>query len=285
MNTKDIIEKVGELPTLPTIAARINSEMQNESLTAKLLGKILSDDTSLTAKVLRLANSAFYGMPKKVTSVEKAVMILGFNTVKNLALSVSIYSFFKTNKKTKIDVLGLWNHSLACAVCSQMLIEKTCKRLGDDAFLFGIIHDIGKVILINIKLDDMEKVIQIMNDREIIQNEAEEEVFGFTHQKIGTLLLRQWNFPENLIAGVRLHHDLPPITKKLDQDTAQLVKALCVGNQLSKALSLGKSTDPKRQTVPRSMFKSLGFNKEDLPGLCTLIKENYTQFIEAWKME
>ena len=282
MNTKDIIEKVGELPTLPTVADRINSEMQNESLTAKLLGKILSEDTSLAAKVLRLANSAFYGMPKKVTSVEKAVMILGFNTVKNLALSVSIYSFFQTGRKTEIDVQGLWKHCLGCAVCSQKLMEKTSRRLADEAFLFGIIHDIGKVILINIRLEEMEEVIQLMNNRGITQNEAETEIFGFTHQKIGVLLLKQWNFPENLTAGVRLHHDLPPVTKKLDQETAQLVRAVCAGNQLSKALSLGKSTDPKRRTVPATMLKALGVSKEYLPGLCTMIKQDYMQFLEAW---
>ncbi|MFZ5772599.1 MAG: HDOD domain-containing protein, partial [Thermodesulfobacteriota bacterium] len=92
---QNLISQIGDLPTLPDVADRINREMQSESLNAKLLGEIIADDTALAAKVLRLSNSAFYGLQKQVTTLNKAVMILGFNTVKNLALSVSIYSLFK----------------------------------------------------------------------------------------------------------------------------------------------------------------------------------------------
>ncbi|MCK5226841.1 MAG: HDOD domain-containing protein, partial [Desulfobulbaceae bacterium] len=137
MSIKKILEKTGDMPTLPSVAARINSEMLKESLTARRLGAIISEDAALTAKILRLANSAFYGLSSQVVSVEKAIIILGFNAVKNLALSISIYSFFRKGIKTNIDVQGLWNHCLGCAVAAKILVEKTDKRLGDDAFLFG----------------------------------------------------------------------------------------------------------------------------------------------------
>ena len=285
MDAKKILEKINDLPTLPTVAARINAEIQSESLTAKSLGKILSEDSALTAQILRLANSAFYGMSKQVTSVEKAVTILGFNTVKNLALSVSVYAFFENGKDSMIDTMGLWRHSLGCAVTCQLLVAKTNKQLGEDAFLFGIIHDIGIVILINQQLEEMEKALKIVYDNGITLGDAEMEVFGVTHQEIGALLLQKWKFPENIVAGVRLHHNIPPKTKKLDGNTAIIIRALCIANQMVKALSLGKSIDPERQSIPQKMWKYLNISRGELPGLRANIKESYQQIIDAWDID
>jgi len=278
----DLIEKVGDLPTLPTVVARINHEMENESLTAHGLGTIISEDASLTAKILRLSNSAFYGMPKQISSIDKAVTILGFDTVKNLALSLSVYSLFKDKKETAIDVLGLWNHSLACAVCTKILIAKTRSQLKEEAFLFGILHDIGKVVLIDNNLVGMENVIEISRERGITQNEAEIEVFGFNHQRIGAALLKKWKFPDSIVNGIKLHHDLPPETKDLPPDTISLTRALCVGNQMAKALSLGRSTNPNRRDIPEIMWKFLNIRRDELAGLSSKIKDDYHTIQKDW---
>jgi len=284
MTIEKLIAKVGELPTLPMVAARITEEMQNEALNAKSLGRIISEDSSLTVKLLRLSNSAFYGMPKQISSIEKAVMILGFNTVKSLALSVSIYSFFKKGQNSSaIDVVGLWNHSLGCAVSAKLLMAKTSKRLADDAFLYGIIHDIGKVILINGDPDGMKQMLALVKAKNISQPEAELEFFGFDHQRVGELLLKEWKFPEGIIAGVKLHHNLPPDAPKLDADTLQLIRVLGVANQMAKALSLGHSTNPHRQKIPAVMWKFLNIDKVDLSRLSAEIKEEYGKLLEAWK--
>ena len=283
MELEKIIAKTCDLPSLPTVAARINAEMNNESLTAKNLGKILSEDSSLVAKILRLSNSAFYGMPKQVASIEKAVMILGFNAVKNLALGVSVYSFFEVEEECSINVKGLWNHSLATAGASRSLMAKSNKKLADEAFLFGIIHDIGKVIMINASYSDMERVLTIAAEREICQTEAEQEVFGFTHQKVGAALLREWRFPDPMIFCVLLHQNIPPEVKKIDQNSAQIIQAVCIANQMVKALGLGESTNKKRETIPASMWKMLAIKREDLPDLSQEIKENYSDMLAAWE--
>ncbi len=282
MEIRAFIEKTGDLPTLPAVAARITTAMEAESLNAKSLGAIISEDSSLTARLLKLSNSAFYGMSKNISSIEKAVMILGFNTVRSLALSVSIYSFFQKGKGTVIDMPGLWNHSLGCAIACKLLVEKSNKKLADDAFLFGVIHDIGKVVFINNDLEKMEEVnAKVINDG-LPQSEAEKEVFGFTHQRLGAALLKEWRFPDSIVAGVKMHHDLPPNTKKLDPDTAQLVRAVCISNQMTKALSLGISTDMKRQTIPNNMWKFFGIERADLPALSSKMKEDYNTVIAAW---
>lgn len=285
MDPQKIIEKIGDLPTLPSVAARITSEMRNESLTAKGLAKILSEDSALAAKVLRLANSAFYGMSKQVTSVEKAVTVLGFNTVKNLAMAVSVYTFFEQGKESTIDTMGLWLHSLGCAVTCQMLVGKTNKKLGEEAFLFGIVHDIGITVFINHKLSEMEQVIRNVKENGATLSDAEIEVFGITHQQIGAMLLQSWKFPDNIVTAVKRHHDLPPETAKLDPDTAQLTRGVCIANQMVKALQLGVSIDPERQPIPQQMWKFFQVTREDLPALRSAIKENYKLIIDAWHME
>lgn len=285
MTTHDIIAKIGDLPSLPAVAARINAEIENEALSAKSLGAIISEDPSLASRLLRLANSAFYGMPRQIASIDKAVMLLGFDTVKNMALSISIFSFFQKGISPLIDVIGLWNHSLGTAVSAKVLVAQTNPQLAEQAFLFGIVHDIGKIALISQCLTDMEEVYRLINQEGVNEADAEIKVLGFTHQKMGALLTREWKFPEMIVTGVKLHHDLPPDTKQCDPDTAQLVRALCVANQLAKALALGVSTNKKREAIPASLWGNLGVGRQDLAGLSAKVKEDYQRILQSWHME
>lgn len=284
MTSQEIIAKVGDLPSLPTVAARINAEIENENLSAKLLGAIIAEDPSLASRMLRLANSAFYGMPRQISSIERAVMVLGFDTVKNLALSISIFSFFQKGISPAIDVIGLWNHSLGVAVSARILVARINPRLAEQAFLFGIVHDIGKIALVSQCLGDMEQVCRRISQDGVSQEEAEMEVFGFTHQKIGALLISAWKFPEMFVTGVKLHHDLPPVLKDCDETTAHLTRALCVANQLAKALALGTSTNPNREAIPSVMWGHLGVGRQDLPSLSAAVREDYQRIIQSWNM-
>lgn len=285
ISTHDIIAKIGDLPSLPTVAARINAEIENEALTAKALGVIIAEDQSLASRLLRLANSAFYGMPRQIGTIDRAVMILGFDTVKNLALSVSIFSFFKQGMSPAIDVNGLWNHSLGTAVCARTLVARANVKLADNAFLLGIVHDIGKVILLSQCLTEMEQVCKMLRVEGRTQEEAETQVFGFTHQAIGALLLREWKFPELVVAGVKMHHNLPPEVKEFDQDTAHVIRAVCVANQLAKVLAFGVSTNATREAIPSVLWGYLGIGRQDLAGLSAVAREDYQRIIQSWHME
>lgn len=285
ISMNDIIAKIGDLPSLPTVAARINAEIENEALTAKILGTMLSEDPSLAARMLRLANSAFYGMPRQIASIERAVMILGFDTVKNLALSVSIFSFFKQGGSPSIDVSGLWNHSLGTAVCARTLVARTNVKLAEQAFLLGIVHDIGKTILISQCLSDMERVCRMVREDKATQEEAELQVFGFSHQAIGAFLLKEWKFPETIVLGVKRHHDLPPEVKDCDPDSAHLVRALGVANQFAKVLSFGVSTNLNRDVIPSVLWGYLGVGRSDLAAVSAIAREDYQRILLSWNIE
>lgn len=282
---KNLLSQIGDLPTLPDVASRINREMQSESLNAKLLGEIIADDTALAAKVLRLANSAFYGLQKQVTTLNKAVMILGFNTVKNLALSVSIYSLFKERPGSPIDVKGLWQHSLGCAVAAQIITDNLYKKLGEEAFLFGILHDVGKIVFINAIPQEYEKVLLLMQERQMPQDEAEMEVLGFAHQRLGSQLLDTWKFPDNIVQAVKYHHDPQLKTAKLDPQLKDLIRALFLGNQMAKALHLGRSSNPVREEIPKIVWQSLNIKRGQVNDIAGAIRNRYALLLEAWDIE
>ncbi|MCB2181793.1 MAG: HDOD domain-containing protein [Desulfobulbaceae bacterium] len=285
MKIQDLLDKVGDLPTLPTIANQINLEMQKNSLTAKSLGKIISTDTSLSAKVLRVANSAFYGLPREVTSLDKAVMVIGFDAVKNIALSISIFSLFEKEGDSFVDVSGLWLHSIGCGVSAKNIVEVGSKQLGDDAFLMGILHDIGKVVLISKLPDDMKKVIDLMTNKEMNQRQAELEIFGFSHDRVGSLLLQNWNFPPTIVQTVKFHHKIEFNEKNMDEHIPLLIHSLFIGNQIAKILGLGLSTDMERVNIPEEVWSRLKIKREQLPLLRDKIKNQYDLLTESWKRE
>lgn len=285
LSTHEIIARVGNLPSLPTVAARINSEIESEGLSAKRLGAIISEDPSLASSMLRLSNSAFYGMPRQIATIERAVMVLGFDTVKNLALSISIFSFFKKGISPAIDVIGLWNHSLGVAVCARALVMRLNAKIAEQAFLLGIVHDVGKIALIKLCLEDMEQVCRLISHDGMSEEEAEMQVFGFTHQKIGGMLLKEWKFPEMMVLAVKAHHELPPVLKECDEETTHLIRCLCVANQFAKALALGASTNQKREPIPSVMWGYLGVERQDIASLSTLIREDYQRIIQSWQMD
>lgn len=280
-----LISQIDDLPTLPDVASRINREMQSEGMNAKLLSEIIADDTSLAAKVLRLANSAFYGLQKQVTTLNKAVMILGFNTVKNLALSVSIHSLFKERPGSPIDVKGLWLHSLGSAVATKIITENIYKKLGEEVFLFGILHDIGKIAFINAMPQEYEKVLVLVRDKQMPQADAETEVLGFTHQRLGSQLIENWKFPDNIVQAVKYHHEPQLKTEKIDPQAKDLIRALFLGNQLAKALRLGQSSNPVREEIPKLVWQSLNIKRSQINDIADNIKSSYALLLEAWDME
>ncbi|OGQ98536.1 MAG: hypothetical protein A2521_13590 [Deltaproteobacteria bacterium RIFOXYD12_FULL_57_12] len=284
MQLADIEQKIQDLPTLPTVAHQINIGTKQESLTAKGLGQIVSKDPSLTAKLLKLANSAYYGLIKQVNTVDRAITLLGFNTVRNLALTVSISGFFAKGAEAVIDMKGLWHHSLGCAVAAKTLLVKENPALAEEAFLCGIIHDIGTLAILSISTAEMVGTLRIMKEKGLTQSEAEKAHIGFTHQFVGGLLAGKWNFPDRYTAVIRFHHD--PFAKGVAayEMDKKLLLAVYVGNQLAKALNLGTSLDMANSSVLPQAWQSLGIAPKMLAELRQQIKTEYTLIIESWNL-
>jgi len=282
MRIEDLESRISNIPTLPIVADEINRASRQDDFTAKSLAKIIEKDPPLTGKMLKLSNSAYYGFLRKVTTLDRAATLLGFHTVRNLALSVSISTFFSSDHDN-IDMQGLWHHSLGCAVAAKILLHGKNPKLEEEAFLCGVIHDIGAIILINSFPDKMREALRVMREKNIPQSAAEKEVIGVTHQEVGAYLADKWNFPEKYSRIIRLHHKPPVSTMDpADMDNVLLL-AVYAGNQLAKITGLGKSLDPKMSGVMPDAWKILGVSLGEIAELRSAIKTSFTALVRSWE--
>jgi putative nucleotidyltransferase with HDIG domain len=209
------VRQIRDLPTLPVVVSRVLEAANNTETTAIELGEIVAQDVSVSAKVLSLANSAFYGFSRRITTIQQAVVVLGFDTVRSLALSVSVFDTLSQNTAPgSFDREAFWIHSIACGTASR-LIAKTL-RLPDQEtyFVAGLFHDLGKIILDTYFHDRYIEVCQELERDPRPTYLIEKELLEIDHAEVGGLLSARWKFPEILVTPIACHHSLMPVKKQ-----------------------------------------------------------------------
>jgi len=203
-----VVRRIKNLPTLPQVVTQLMGAVNNPNASASDVSKIITNDQALVSKVLRIVNSAFYGLPKRVSTVTQATVILGFNTVKNLALSASVFDAFGNNGRAvgKWDRSKFWQHSIACGVATKLLAREIRYSNPEEAFVAGLLHDIGKVVVDQYLPDKFEEIIQIVESDGVSMYQAERTVLGVTHSDIGRWLADNWNLPTQLDEAIGFHH-------------------------------------------------------------------------------
>jgi HD-like signal output (HDOD) protein len=230
---ESIIGKVNKLPTLPTVANKITKLIKDPTCTAIKVSEVIDKDQSLTTRVLRLVNSVFYSLCTEVTSVRHAVALLGFKTISQMVISISVFDVFKGGYEREFSREEFWKHSIGCAVISQMIADKSNYLRLDDCFTAGLMHDIGKVVLDQYLHEEMTKVLQQTQEKGIYFVEAEREVMGLTHADIGGQVMKNWNIPISIMVAVKHHHQLPnerkgsALSQDLIVDIVRLSDVIC----------------------------------------------------------
>jgi len=200
-----IVATIGELPTSPAVVSAVMGLTADLNTEIDKLSRVLADDPALTAKVLRLSNSPFYGRSRSVGSLHEAILILGFYTIRSLVVASSTYSLF--GRKTENDTARtLWDHSLATAIAARVLIGHMRSRFVEEAFIIGLLHDIGKLILHQKMTAPYHEIITRVRRRREEFAAVEQEQLGFTHGELGAIILARWNFPPLLVDAIRFHH-------------------------------------------------------------------------------
>jgi putative nucleotidyltransferase with HDIG domain len=226
-----IYSKIDELPTLPIVLPKLLRLMENTTSNASDIADTISRDPALTSKILKVANSAYYGFPKKISSLGKAIPLLGFNIVKSLALSIGVIRSFSSGKRSPdFSRQGLWIHSLAVATVMQELGKKLGKGENNEhLFVIGLLHDIGKVVLDQFFSELFQKALEEAHNLE--RGElyiAERNVIGSDHGEVGAMLLTRWNFPEVIRNTIAVHHqsEVPEGTSAVDVAMLRIADAL-----------------------------------------------------------
>lgn len=235
-----LIQKVSNLPTLPSVIHKIMEVADSTGGNAAALAEVLSKDPSLTSLILRLVNSAYYGQHRQITSIDHAIVILGFQLVKTIALGAGIFRDGAADGHANFDREAFWVHSLAVATGSKMLAEALPRDLDRDVFfLSGLLHDLGKVVFDNYFNDEYRKVIALTRLQNLWIRDAELRLMDMDHCKAGFYLARKWRFPQETAMAIRYHHDL----SRVSGDEGIVCAAVHAADVICRRIKIGSGGD------------------------------------------
>lgn len=235
---------VEDVPTLPTVMFEVLAVAEDDNSTATDLDDVIMRDQALSAKVLKVANSAYYGIPRTVETVSRATVLLGFQTVVGLALTVSVYdTLWGAGKGHYLDRRELWKHSLGVATAGRILAQNKNSKEAAVAFTAGMLHDVGKTILDSYLPDEYSKVIDMCRADGIQMHEGELAILGATHADLGYKVARRWQLPEVLCQNIRFHHTVG----QAEEEFAKSTVLVTLGDYLTRHSGLA---DPVELTPP-----------------------------------
>ena len=206
---KKLVAGIDSLPSLPTLYLEIMEELQSPSSSFKKIGAIISRDIGMTAKILQMVNSAYFGLCRKITRAEEAVSYLGMETVKSLVLSAKIFSQFDQRRMAFFPMDDLWNHSLQTGMCARAVAtsEQFDKETADGAFMASILHDLGKLVLGHNLPGPYQQVLARSSSQDRLVCDVEEEYLETTHAQIAAYLMGLWGMPDMIVEAIAFHHN------------------------------------------------------------------------------
>lgn len=199
---ENAINSATDLPTIPVVATKVLQLMGEVSCNSEALARVIAADPAVAARVLKTSNSAFYGCQRKITTLSEAIVMLGFNTLKSMVVSASVKQVYKPYGLTE---KLLWEHSFAAGMAAKIIASNTVIDK-EEAFLAGLFHDIGKIIMNHLSNEKFQSAMQYSYNENISYVEAEKHIFPFSHDEVGAYVIKKWNFPDTLTKVVHQHH-------------------------------------------------------------------------------
>ncbi len=204
LKIENVLPMIKELPTLPDVVFKVNEVVNDPSTSATDLETVISRDQAIAAKILRLVNSAFYGLPGRVDTLARAIPLLGFSTVRNLVMSLSI---FDLSSISEFDMKVFWRHSFAASTAARAIAFADGLPDAESQSLAGLLHDMGKIVLFQHFVKEYQQVIKVMEQKNMTFIQAERSLYSTDHAEVGAALADRWGFPPNIAAGIAHHHN------------------------------------------------------------------------------
>lgn len=260
-----LIVLVEKMPAFPKSVQQVMQLTSDINASAKDIVRVIECDPVMTVRILKAINSSFYGLPQKITSVQKAVVHIGMNTIKNIALGVAAMGMLNANNKANFNTSNFLLHSLTTAAISKMLAE----RIGlssaqcSDCFVAGLLHDFGKVVFAEFIAEEFKLALDKSKEQHLSLHQTELEFIGLNHSQAGRILAEKWELPDSMCDAIAHHHDL---------DSSQNVLRDCVfaANQVSKQMQFGDAGNPLVDAFPEFIVTRFGLT---LPAMCDTLED------------
>jgi putative nucleotidyltransferase with HDIG domain len=277
---KEIVAQVDHLPAVPAVVHQVLTLVSDENFSYRDLMNTIRLDPGITAHVLRMCNSPYYGLSRKITSLQEALTYLGTNSLVQLILSSEMVSQFrKSQVGYRLTRGDLWHHSMACALLAQRLGEQVSYREPATLFTAALLHDVGKLILSEYVARQFSEIEALVRDKQLSFVEAERQVLGLDHALLGAAVAKKWNFPEAITVAIAYHH-----APEKARSHHLLVNLVCLANIMCVTMGVGVGVSGLAAPVPGDLIKQIGLKPRDLDRLTLEIKDILDQAGEMLKM-
>ncbi len=259
----ELVNKVRKMPPLPQSITQILEISKDEKSSSQELAKVFERDPTLAVDILKLANLPAYGFTSRISTITHAIVCLGLETVKSIALTSSTHEML--NKEIPAYSLGegmLWQHSISCATCARIIAQRIGYKDNEEAYIAGLLLDIGKIILSSFAEGEFNQVSERAEENNIPFNIAEQEVLGFGHSQVGGRIIKKWNLPSTLVEAVQYHHQ--PNKAETHKTLTYIVH---LADVISCMLGIGLGSDGLMYVFEEHTLDILGLNKEDVESI------------------
>ena len=258
-----LVSNASDLISLPEVSLRVNEIANDPESTAEDMGKVIAQDPSLVVRMLKIANSSYYGLSTEVDTITRAIAVLGTNKIRDLVLSTSASKAFEGIPNNLITMQDFWHHSLYCGILAQILSKMSKKTNSESVFIAGLLHDIGQLLMFNqMPEKSHEAILLLMEGSEELETfEAERHVFGFDHTQVGAELIKNWKLAPVLQECVEFHHE-PQNAKNFPVEAAII--------NIANAVAVMADFDSMNDDIDIPMINPIsweltGLTKQDLP--------------------
>lgn len=271
---KSVVSTVGDLPPMPAVAVKVMELLQDPDSTAEGLADAISVDPAVSARILKIANSSFYGLQRQVSTLKTAIVILGQKTLRSLVLAASLTGM---HRKYGLQEKMLWEDSVGAAIAGRMLAQRLGATDPEEAFLAGLFRHIGKVVRSNNNNEEFTQIVQAVYNGEGSFSALEKQYFPHNHALVGAAVLDKWNFAKTLVKST-LHHEDLAVSEADDPSLFRLTAIINLAGCICRKLGIGhRAPDPDLDLASTPGAKALGVGSDDLEELVVEFKRVFEE--------
>lgn len=263
MSAETLVSANTELTSLPDIVMRLNDMVNDPTCTAADIGSLINQDTGLTARLLKIVNSPFYGFPTEVDTVSMAITIIGVRQLRDLVFSTCVVSKYSNIPENLLSPEYFWQHSIGCALAARNIASRIKLSNKERLFTNGMLHDIGKLIMCIAAPEKSRQLLELTRDTQQPSEDFEQAVFGFTHGEVGAAIIRKWRLPESFIEPIQFHQK-PSLAERYKVETAIIHLANAVSHIINPDTAHGDNI-----IIDTSVWETLNLDQSQLEDIIT----------------